>query len=154
LLRLILHVPVLYRWHFGVLLGRRFLLLDHVGRRTGKRHHAVLEVVEYRREISEAVVMSGFGWNSNWLKNIETNHDEKVTIGSVQFAAVHRFLAKDEAVGVMERYERRNRLIFPIVRIVLSRLMGTNYTSSEADRRRLVSKLPLVAFRPRPVTPR
>jgi deazaflavin-dependent oxidoreductase (nitroreductase family) len=147
----ILQAPAyLYHWHLGILLGRRFLLLDHVGRRTSKLHHTVLEVLDYRREISEAVVMSGFGWNSDWLRNIEANHAEEITLASHHFAAIHRFLGEQEAVKVMECYERRNRFILPIVRLVLGRLMGTGYNSSEADRRRLVTVLPLLAFRPRP----
>ena len=48
----------LYRWKCGWLLGHRFLLLIHVGRRTGLRRCTVLEVLEYRKEGSEAVVMS------------------------------------------------------------------------------------------------
>jgi hypothetical protein len=51
----------LYRWRCGWLLGNRFLLLIHVGRRTGLRRHTVLEVVAYRKEGPEAVVISAFG---------------------------------------------------------------------------------------------
>ena len=51
----------LYRWRLGWLLGHRLLLLTHIGRRTGLRRQTVLEVVEYRKEIPEAVVVNGFG---------------------------------------------------------------------------------------------
>ena len=50
-----------YRWRCGGLLGHRLLLLIHIGRRTGLRRHTVLEVLEYRKEGPEAVVMSAFG---------------------------------------------------------------------------------------------
>jgi hypothetical protein len=61
-LRHLLRAPVyLYRWRLGPLFGKRFLLLTHTGRRTGVRHQTVLEVMEYREEGPEAVVMSGFG---------------------------------------------------------------------------------------------
>lgn len=148
-LRYFLRAPVyIYRLHLGRLLGRRFLLLTHTGR-SGLRRQTVLEVMEYRKEVPEAVVMSGFGRNSDWLRNIETAGNEEVTIGGEHFAATHRFLGEDEAVNVVKNYERANRFMIPIVRWVLTRLLGWTYRGSEDDRRRLVRELPLVAFRPR-----
>ncbi len=52
-------------------------------------------------------------------------------------------------MGVVARYERRNRLIAPIIRSVPSRLLGWRYQGSDDERRRLFAQLPLVAFRPR-----
>ena len=150
MLRKLLHAPVyLYRWRLGRLLGKRFLLLTHVGRRSGLRRQTVLEVMEYRKHGPEAVVMSGFGRGSNWLRNIEANHREEVTIGSQHFVAAHRFLSEDEAINVVRGYEQRNRLAGPIVRRVLTGLLGWRYDRSDESRRRLVRQLPLLAFRPR-----
>jgi hypothetical protein len=72
-----------------------------------------------------------------------------LVVGSRRFAAAHRFLDHQEAAAVIARYERRNRLIAPIIRGVLSHLLGWRYRGSPEDRRRLVGQLPLVAFRPR-----
>lgn len=153
MLRTLLHAPVyLYRWHLGCLLGKRFLLLTHVGRRSGLRRQTVLEVMEYRSDGPEVVVMSGFGRSSEWLRNIEANHEEEVTIGSLHFAAAHRFLGEAEAVSVWRGYEQRNRVAAPIIRSVLSRLLGWHYDPSDESRRRLIRQLPLLAFRPREAT--
>ena len=138
----------LYRWHLGRLLGHRFLLLTHVGRRTGLRRQTVLEVVQYRDDGPEVVVVNGFGLDSDWVRNIEAGPGEEVTVGRQHFAASHRFLGEDEAVAVMRDYERRNRVIAPIVRRALSWLLGWPYSGSESDRRRLVRQLPLIAFSP------
>ena len=82
-LRRVFRTPVyLYRWKCGWLLGHRFLLLIHVGRRTGLCRHTVLEVMEYRREGPEAVVMSAFGRTADWLRNIEAIPNPRVVIGS------------------------------------------------------------------------
>jgi len=149
-LRWFLHAPVyIYRWHLGSLLGKRFLLLTHIGRHTGLRRQTVLELMEYREKGPEAVVMSGFGPNSDWLRNIQARSGEEVDIGSRHFPATHRFLGDEEAMAVVKSYERRNRLVAPLVRDVLSRLLGWQYSGSEADRRRLIEQLPLIAFRPR-----
>jgi deazaflavin-dependent oxidoreductase (nitroreductase family) len=129
-------------------LGKRFLLLTHIGRHTGLRRHTVLEVVEYREEGPEAVVVNGFGPNCDWLRNIEANPGEEVTVGSNHFLASHRFLGEEEARLVIQGFEHRNRFITPIVRLGLSWLLGWRYRGTETDRLRLVRQLPLIAFRP------
>jgi deazaflavin-dependent oxidoreductase (nitroreductase family) len=122
-LRYLLRAPVhLYHWHLGRVLGTRFLLLTHIGRRTGLRHQTVLEVLEYRKEGPEAVVMSGFARDADWLRNIEATPKEEIIIGSHHFPVSHRFLSEDEAIEVVRHYEQKNWLIAPIVRSVLSRL--------------------------------
>ena len=80
----------LYRWRLGWLLGKRCLLLTHTGRRTGLRRQTVLEVVDYRKEGPEVVVVNGFGPNSDWVRNIEAKPGEEVTVGSQHFVASHR----------------------------------------------------------------
>ena len=146
-LRRLFRAPVnLYRWNWGWLLGHRFLLLIHVGRRTGLRRRTVLEVMEYRKEGPEAVVMSAFGRNADWLRNIEATPGPEVVIASQHFVAAHRFLEEEEAMRVITGYERRNWFIGPIIRAVLSRLLGWRYDGSESARRRLVAQLPLIAF--------
>jgi deazaflavin-dependent oxidoreductase (nitroreductase family) len=143
-------VPVsLYHWHLGWLFGRRCLLLTHIGRRSGLRRETVLEVVEYRKQGPEVVVANGFGPDCDWVRNIEAKGGEEVTVASQHFAASHRYLGEDEAAKVIADYERRNRLIAPIVRRGFSWLVGWQYRGGEEDRRRFVRQIPLIAFRPR-----
>lgn len=143
----------LYHWGFAPLLGRRFLLLIHTGRRTGQRRETVLEIAEYRDTGPEVVVMSAFGRKADWLLNIEANPNVEVIVGRQRFAAVHRVLGADEAVAVVKGYEQRNRLIAPIIRLALSRFLGWRYRGSDQDRRRMVGQLPLIALRPRSASP-
>lgn len=151
----LLRVPVfLYRWHLGWLLGHRLLLLTHIGRRTGLRRQTVLEVVEYRKQGPEVVVANGFGPNSDWIRNIEAKPGEEVTVGSQHFIASHRWLGEEEAMRVIQGYERRNRFIAPIVRAGFSWLLGWPYHGGENERRQLVTQLPLLAFRPRSSQPK
>jgi hypothetical protein len=102
----------------------------------------------YRQEGPEAVVMSAFGGNANWLRNIKATPSPEVMIGSQYFVAAHRFLEEEEAIRVIIGYERRNWLIAPIIRAVLTRLLGWPYDQSQGAHRQLVAQLPLVAFRP------
>ena len=147
-LRQVFRAPVyLYRWNFGWMLGHRFLLLIHIGRRTGLCRHTVLEVMEYRKEGPEAVVMSAFGRSADWLRNIEATPSPVVVIGSRRFIAAYRSLDEEDAMRVVAGYEHRNRLITRVIRLVLSRLLGWNYDGSQSARRRLVKQLPVLAFR-------
>jgi len=148
-LRTLFRLPVyVYRWRLGWLFGHRFLLLVHLGRRTGRRHETVLEVLEYRKAAREAVVMSGFGRNANWLRNISAGPRCEVAIGAERFVAAHRLLETDEAADVVRAYERRHRLLAPVTRLVLTRLLGWSYHGEAGERRRLVAQLPLIGFRP------
>lgn len=72
----------------------------------------------------------------------------EIAIGRRRFRSQHRILEETEAAGVLAGYERRNRLIAPIVRLALGWLAGWPYDGSEAARARLVRQLPMVAFRP------
>ncbi len=62
LIRVLLRGPVLlYDWNLGWLLGSRFLLVTHVGRRSGRRYRTVLEVIGRLSASGEFVVVSGSG---------------------------------------------------------------------------------------------
>lgn len=170
--RLLALPGALYDRDLGWLLGHRFLRLTHAGRRSGRRYRTVLEVVEEDLTRGEVVVLAGLGRRAdwylrgqfktgplgpvgpavrsvlNWPRNLEAGSGIEVELGGVRFAPAHRTLGEDEAAGVLAGYERRNRAVAPLVRRVLSALVGWHYDGSDAARRRLVRELPLVALRP------
>jgi hypothetical protein len=81
LLRFLLGLPVhLYHANLGLLLGRRFLLLVTLGRRTGLRRETVVEVMRYDPATREAVVMAGWGRKTGWLHNVEAGLAQEVRI--------------------------------------------------------------------------
>ncbi len=148
-LRWVFRVPrLLYDVGWGGLLGHRFLLLRHTGRRTGRPHTVVLEVLRHDPPSGEHVVISGFGHRADWLRNLEAGGPAAVTVGRTTFPVRHRVLDTDTAVAVLADYERRNRFAGPVLRRVLSALVGRPYRGTDADRRYAVSVLPLVALRP------
>lgn len=149
LVRRLLEMPAyLYDAHAGWLLRRRFLRLTHVGRRTGRRHRTMLEVIAENRRSGEVVVMAGLGRSAQWLRNVEAGNAVEVAIGRDRFRPRHRLLSPEEASELLAEYERRNRWLTPILRRVLSRLAGWRYDGSAEARLRLVSQLPLVGLRP------
>ena len=148
-MRRVFKAPILlYDAGFGWALGERFLQVTHVGRRTGRRYRSVVEVLGRLPQEDAYVVMAGFGRSTDWLRNLQAGGGREVAVGRRRFCPVMRELSEDEAVTVLADYERRNRLIAPIVRAVLSRLLGWRYTGTADQRRRVVRELPLVALAP------
>ena len=138
----------LYDWHAGWLLGRRFLCLTHVGRRSGRRYQTVLEVLGENRDRDEVIVVAGLGRSAQWYRNVLAGKATEVAIGRERFVPDYRELPALEAATVLADYERRNRLIAPVVRRVLSSLVGWRYDGTQDNRLELVSELPMVALRP------
>ena len=139
----------LYGWGLGRVLGHRFLQLTHTGRKTGRRYRVVVEVMRYDRTCGAATVMSGLGRRSGWFRNVSAGTPTWVDFGHGPVPADHRMLETDEAAAVLLDYERRMRLARPLIRLVLGRLAGFAYGGTDADRRRIVETLPLIAFTPR-----
>lgn len=140
----------LYTIGVGWIYGHRFLLLTHLGRRSGRVYRTMLEVISWDPEKEEAVVMSGFGKRSNWYRNTLAGKAIEIQISRQRFKPHVRELDPVEATRVIGKYEGRNRLLRPALRRTLSRLAGFHVDDSEAARRKLVEELPLVAFSPHP----
>ena len=60
----------LYRRGWGWLLGRTFLMLVHVGRKTGQPHDMVAMILADDRDSGEVVIFSGWGPDVDWLSNL------------------------------------------------------------------------------------
>lgn len=149
LLRAVFRAPLrLYDWHAGWLLGNRFLRLTHQGRRSGRQYQTVVEVLKTDPAAGEVMVMAGFGHATDWLRNIQAQPAIEITLGNRHFTPTHRILDEADAAAVLADYEHRNRLITPVLRRVLSSLVGWTYDGTDAARHRVVRELPIIAFRP------
>ena len=94
-----------YRVNAGWLYGKRFLLLEHRGRTSGRMRQVMLEVVE-TAESGDPVVVSGFGEQSQWFKNIAADPHVSVTWSRSRFDAIARRLDSEHALAVFARYRR------------------------------------------------
>jgi len=147
-LRLAFRLPIyLYRLNLGWLLGHRFLLLIHQGRKSGLLRETVLEVVLYDPATKESVVLSAWGEKADWYRNIEATPALEVRTGGERYAPEQRFLAPEQNGAVLADYERRHPLAFRIFVGAFGYPLG----GTEAMRREFASSLRLAAFRPRDV---
>lgn len=141
LMRRLYRAPIwLYQHGLGCLLGGRFLLLRHVGRRSGLVRHAVLEIVRHDRESGSYLVASGFGEKSDWFQNLMQQPDVSIQIGRRKLRVRARRLASGDGAAEMVAYARRN----PRAARALSRLLGYPVDGSDASYRRVGAALPFV----------
>ena len=97
MLRWLFHAPrAIYAARAGPLLGHRFLLLHHRGRRTGNPHATVLEVIAWDAASREAVVISGFGRRAQWLRNVLAAGAAEIEIARERWPAAVRPLGPAE----------------------------------------------------------
>jgi deazaflavin-dependent oxidoreductase (nitroreductase family) len=147
LLTAVFKVPTLiYRAGLGHLLGKRFLLLVHRGRKSGLERRVVLEVIHYEAKPTYAAVLSGWGKRSQWFRNIEASPPLAVWIGKDRWLEPEFIvLEPDEVVEVVEEYRRNHRLLM----WTLDRFFGWPRNISDEQRRELMRELTVVFFRPR-----
>lgn len=143
-LKLAFKVPtLLYRIGLGRLLGKRFLLLVHRGRKSGLERRAVLEVIECEAGPRSAVVLSGWGDRSQWFRNLQAAPPLAVEVGGESWLRPRfEVLEPDRAVEVVEEYRRDH----PLLMSVLDRFFGWPRKASEEERRRLARDLCVVEF--------
>jgi deazaflavin-dependent oxidoreductase (nitroreductase family) len=87
-LRLLLRSRLwLYRLHLGWLLGPRFLLPTHWGRRSGLPRQTVVEVIQHDTATGTYFIASGWGEKSDWLRNLQKTPEVTVQVSRQGFAA-------------------------------------------------------------------
>jgi deazaflavin-dependent oxidoreductase (nitroreductase family) len=129
------NLPILlYHARLGWLLGHRFLLLTLQGRKTGKTHQTMLEVVSFDRSTGESTVMSAYGIRSDWYQNIIAHAALKVQTAGRQYVPELRLLDVEERFTALAMYERRYRWAFRAVMTYL----GYRYDGSDAGLRTLL----------------
>ncbi len=138
-----LHAPTwLYRSHLGFVMGERFVMIEHRGRKSGNLYRTVLEVPGRHPGKNEWFVTSGTGPQADWYRNIEAGGVDAVWIGSKRNEASVRFLDAPEAAGVMAGYESAH----PKTAAKLMASMGVSYDGTDEGRIKMMRQIPMVAF--------
>jgi hypothetical protein len=80
--------------------------------------------------------------------NVGSGRSEPAEKRGERFAPLDRELSGDKATTLLADYERRTRYLAPLIRRLLSWLVGWRYDGTESARERLVAELPFGALRP------
>ncbi len=133
-----------YQHNAGPAVGRTFIAFTHLGRRTGRPHQTVAMVARYDEATGEAVIVAGWGPQTDWYRNLQAHPAVQVQLGGQTFTPVQRFLTEDEAFDVVVQFRREHphRVRF------FSRVLGWGDLRDDARLRDFVRTHPFVAFRP------
>lgn len=134
----------LYRSGKGWIVGRTFLLLVHVGRKTGQRRETVAMVLADDGVSGEVVICSAWGPDADWVQNLRAQPATEVVLGRDHFVPTHRFLNDDEAVAVSVEFRKRH----PRRLWLVSRILGWGDLRHDDAVREFVQYHPFVALRP------
>lgn len=145
--RMLLRFPIwCYRLGIGWLLGRRFLLLNHTGRRSGLIRQTVLEVVDYDPDTETYCIASGFGHQSDWYQNLLNTPNATIQVGTRRIPVLAELLPPEASGEAMVRYAQR----YPKSARVICRRVGYQVDGSEDDYRVVGQEsIPFVQLRQR-----
>ena len=135
----------LYQLGLGRLLGKRFLLLEHTGRVSGKRRRAVVEVLRYAHEHDEFIVASGFGKDADCYKNLIANPLAKIQVAGRRAEVEARPLPVEQRERELVDYGRRN----PRAARLVAKLLGYRHDGTDDDLQALGRLLPLLGLKVR-----
>jgi len=133
---------LLYRAGLGWILGSRFLLLRHKGRKSGKVRAAVLEIIHSLPDASSYFVVSGFGTRSDWYQNILQDSCVEIQVGRKRFPAQAKQLDPPDGAALLTAYAQKN----PGSLQALSKIMGYEIEFSPQGIRNFGLKIPVIEF--------
>jgi len=143
--RLAFRLPIwLFHAHLGWIMGHRFLLLAHTGRKTGLLRQNVLEIVRFDKNTGACVVASGWGVKSDWFQNITANPKIVYQVQNKRMAGIAERLTPAEGAQELFEYARH----YPLAFRELARFMGYRVNGSEEDIRAVGRTLPMFLLKP------
>lgn len=144
--RLALRLPIgLYRLRLGGLLGTRFVLIHHTGRRSGQPRQVVVEVVVRDPSSSAIVVASGFGPEADWYRILIATPDATIELGWRHLEVHAAPLTAEQAGQTMVDYAHRH----PRAAATLARFMGYDVDGADEDYAAVGATLPMLCLTPR-----
>jgi len=135
---------ILYRLGLGWILGKRFMLLTHVGRRSGKVYRSVLAVLRFDEKTHEIQAVSPWS-SSNWFRNIQVTPALEVGTGSVRYVPTQRSMSTEDITALFIEFRRQH----PIFSRIIARIPGWKINSSYEEFLELARSLRGVAFQPK-----
>ncbi|HLU09960.1 MAG TPA: nitroreductase family deazaflavin-dependent oxidoreductase [Oceanobacillus sp.] len=145
--RLGFRIPVyFYRFGLGWLFGERLVLINHLGRKTGSPHQAVVEIVERDPQTGGVTIVAGYGEQTQWYKNLKAHPETTIQIGRHKMPVVAEFVAPEESEDIMSRYVNRHQKLTG----ELFSMVGYTWDGTEQGARQIArDSLRFVHFHPR-----
>jgi deazaflavin-dependent oxidoreductase (nitroreductase family) len=114
----------LFRARLGFLFGGRMMMLEHIGRSSGRPRYVVLEIVDHPSP-NRYIVASGFGTRAQWFRNIQADPHVRVTVGSHRpRAAVTHLMAPTDAALALRAYRAAHPRSWAALKTVVTETLG------------------------------
>jgi len=131
-----------YRMGLGALLGKRFLLLTHTGRKSGQSRQAILEIVKIDSQSHTFYTVSGFGEKSHWFQNIMHTPDVTIQVGRRKMPVRAERLSLEDGEAILSDYARQH----PTALRELSKILNIPFDGSPESIHAMAQALPVVTF--------
>ena len=146
-LKFFFKVPVwMYKIGFGGferLIGAQWMLITHIGRKSGKRYDSMVDVMEYDKASDTYYIEAAYGARADWYKNIQSNPVFEAKVGRRKFKARAGALTTAGASDMLVQFYRSKPAY---TRSVLA-MVGLKF-KDEDELRELGKNLTLLAVRP------
>jgi len=125
------------------LIGVEWMLLTTIGRKSGKKRHAMVDVLLYEKESDTYFIEAGFGKRSDWYRNIQAHPVFEAQVGRRKFLATAEMLPSERSADVMLNFiQRRPKYAESVLKMV-----NIKFTSEE-EFRRMAAQWVLLSVRP------
>jgi deazaflavin-dependent oxidoreductase (nitroreductase family) len=137
----------LYRIGLGGLMTGRMVLLNHVGRKSGKMRQTVVEVARYDKATDTVYVASGWGVKSDWYRNLLANSEIAIQVGWRKMAVTAVPLTPEQSGEAMVDYAHRYS---SAAKVLSNRLLGFEVDGTDEGYYALGhDAVPFMALKPR-----
>jgi len=138
--RWLMRAPIrVYKARLGFLFGSRMLMLEHIGRNSGARRYVVLEVFGHPAP-DIYLVVSGFGTQAQWYRNLQANPSARVWVrGRRALPATAELLSDPDADAALDAYVARHAKAWEKLKSVVENTLGRTIERG--------SDIPVIALR-------
>lgn len=145
--RWLFRLPItLYRLRLGGVLGERFMLINHIGRKSGSVRQVVVEVVAHDTSADCYYAVSGWGYKSQWYQNLMAQPNITIQVGWRSLAVHAEQVPPTQGSEILSAYRQRH----PRAARELGKVMAVDFDSRHDELAQIIKeRLPVIAFCPR-----
>jgi deazaflavin-dependent oxidoreductase (nitroreductase family) len=147
LLKFFFKVPVwMYKIGFGGferLIGAQWMLITHIGRKSGKQYDSMVDVMDYNKVTDIYYIEAAYGTHADWVRNIQASPNFAARVGRRKFTARAAPLSNKNAADMLVKFYREK----PAYTRSVMAMVGMKFNGEE-DLRALAPKLMLLAVKP------
>jgi len=140
-------VPVwMYKIGFGGFerwIGAQWMLITHIGRKSGKRYESMVDVMDYDKATDTYYIEAAYGARADWYKNIQSSTVFEARVGRRKFKARAGALNTEGASEMLVQFYRTK----PAYTRSVMAMAGMKF-KDEAELRELGKNLTLLAVKP------